>query len=150
MPDVVAVGQKYLAGIDDESVESRVSYEVGDFFESQPIIGAEVYLIRMCLHYYSFEDGVKILKKVVDAMKPGKSRILVMDTVLPAPGRVSTAVERQLRVRDLAMMQLKGTHERNEEDWQAIFTAADPRLEMRSCDMPFGSEMALMELVLME
>lgn len=121
---------------------------MGDFFEEQPVNGAEVYLVRMVLHYWSAEDCVRILKRLVLALTPGKSRIVVMDTVLPTPGKVSTLVERQLRVRDLAMMQLQGNHERSEEDWQAIFTAADPRLEMRGCSMPFGSEMSIMELVL--
>jgi 6-hydroxytryprostatin B O-methyltransferase len=71
-----------------------------------------------------------------------------MDTVLPMPGRISSVVERQLRVRDLAMLQLHGNHERTEEDWNAIFASTNPPLRVVETNLPFGSEMSIMELAI--
>nr|WNS47926.1 CapK [Capnodium sp. TTI-000886] len=148
LPDVIPGGQEYLATVKNDTVKSRIQYKAQDFFQDQAETGADVYLLRMILHYWSFDDSVQIIKKLVPALKPGHSRILVMDTTMPRPGAVSTVTERQLRVRDLAMMQLHGSHERTPEDWNAIFKAADPRLQLKGIYMPFGSELSLMELVL--
>ncbi|KAH9844670.1 Hydroxyindole O-methyltransferase [Teratosphaeria destructans] len=149
LPDGVRDGKEYIASVrKPESVTSRIQYQAHDFFQEQPIKGAEVYLLRMILHYWSLEHSVKTLRALIPALEAGKSRIIVMDTVLPAPGSISNVMERQLRVRDLAMMQLHGSHERNPEDWNAIFKAADERFEIKSMNMPFGSELAVIEVVL--
>jgi 6-hydroxytryprostatin B O-methyltransferase len=102
----------------------------------------------MVLHYWSPEDCVRILQQLASAMASEKSRIIVMDTVLPMPGRISSVVERQLRVRDLAMLQLHGNHERTEEDWNAIFASTNPPLRVIETNLPFGSEMSIMELAI--
>lgn len=143
-PDVLEDGKAYASSTDNQSVASRIQYQAHDFFEEQPVKGAPVYLLRMILHYWSFDESLKILRSLISSMIPGTSRIFVMDTVLPGPGQVTTVTERQLRVRDLAMMQLHSSHERSPEDWDAMFKAADPRLQLTNVVVPFGSELALM------
>jgi 6-hydroxytryprostatin B O-methyltransferase len=147
LPDVVAIGEKYLTNLRNDAIASRVSYAVHDFFAPQPQ-PAEVFLVRMVLHYWSPEDCVRILQQLASAMASEKSRIIVMDTVLPMPGRISSVVERQLRVRDLAMLQLHGNHERTEEDWNTIFASTNPPLRVVETNLPFGSEMSIMELAM--
>lgn len=148
LPDVVKQGKEYISNLKDESIASRIKYATHNFFDDQPIIGAEVYLLRMILHYWSIEESAKILRKLVSVLKPNRSRILVMDTVLPSPGSVTTVTERQLRTRDLAMLQIHNSGERNIEDWEAIYKEADPRLRVERVHLPFGSQMSVMELVL--
>lgn len=142
--DVLADGKAYASSIENQSVVDRVQYQAHDFFQEQPVRGAPVYLLRMILHYWSFDESVRILKSLVSSMIPGSSRLLVMDTVLPDPGRVTTITERHLRVRDLAMMQLHGGHERRPDEWEAIFKFADSRLRLADVVIPFGSQLALM------
>lgn len=125
----------------------RIKFQAYNFFEKQPTSGADVYLLRMILHDWSFDEAVRILSNIIPALKKD-SMIIIMDTVLPDPGSIPAAQERLLRVRDLTMMQVFNSQERAIEDWLAIFDRVDSRLKMRNLTRPFGSVMALMELVL--
>jgi hypothetical protein len=86
--------------------------------------------------------------KEEDGEKRGKGKILIMDTVLPAPGQVPSAVERMVRVRDLTMMQVFNSHERDLEQWRRLLEKADERLRLARVIEPFGSAMALLEVEL--
>ena len=46
-----------------------------------------------------------------------KSRIIIMDTVLPKPGSVPVSVERIARARDMTMLQAFNSKERDLDDW---------------------------------
>ncbi|KAM5343387.1 hypothetical protein ACJ41O_011924 [Fusarium nematophilum] len=149
LASVVPGGEQYVASLADASLAERIKFQPHNFFEPQPITGADVYLLRMILHDWPFEDSVQILKNLVPALKGG-SRILIMDTVLPVPGSIPAAKERLLRVRDLTMMQVFNSLERGIEDWKAIFAKADSRLEVKSVSHPPGSNLSLIELVLLD
>lgn len=66
-------------------------------------------MLRMILHGWPAEIAINILKNQLPALRANypRSRLLVMDTVLPTPGSDSTSIvdEALLRVRDLTMMQ---------------------------------------------
>lgn len=125
----------------------RIQFQAHSFFEEQPIIAAKVYLLRMILHDWSFDDAVKILSRLVEAMD-SNSRIIVMDTVLPDPGSIPVTQERLLRVRDLTMAQVFNSHERDMEAWNSVFTAVEGgKLKVKSTVQPVGSVMSLLELV---
>lgn len=86
-------------------VRDRIEWMPHDFFKEQPVKGADVYLFRFILHDHS--DGsvlttslgqradtltqyvcvhsncVKILSRIIDAMDPVKSRILIDDAIVP-------------------------------------------------------------------
>ena len=49
--------------------------------------------IRFCLHDYSDDDAVKILRNIIPAMKHGAS-LVVIDAVLPEPNIVGQSEER--------------------------------------------------------
>ena len=74
----------------------RISFEVNDFFEMQPVKDAEVYLLRFICHDYSDNYSAKILRNVVEAMG-SKSRIVVMDGITPLPRAMSNHEERKSR-----------------------------------------------------
>ncbi|KAA8644447.1 hypothetical protein EYZ11_003576 [Aspergillus tanneri] len=150
LPEVVAGGPEYLASLPDaDDLECRIEYRAHSFFDPQPVTDGDVYLLRMILHDWPAEDSVRILSRLVQALKPG-ARIIVMDTVLPSPGAIPASKERLLRVRDLTMMQVFNSRERHMEDWIDIFRKVDGRLTMKKVEQPFGSVMSLIELHLDE
>lgn len=69
-----------------------------------------------------------------------------MDTVLPEPGSIPSSAERLLRVRDLTMMQVFNSQERDMEEWGKVFEKADSRLRVLEVNRPFGSNLALVVL----
>jgi 6-hydroxytryprostatin B O-methyltransferase len=130
-------------------ITSRITFQGHDFTKPQPVVGADVYLLRMILHDWPDHVAVTILKNLVPALEGKRqARLLVMDTVLPAPGQVPGSVERIVRVRDLTMMQVFNSHERDLDQWTALLTAADERLCLRRVIEPFGSAMSLLEIEL--
>ena len=70
-----------------------------------------------------------------------------MDTVLPQPRSVPSVTEAALRVRDLAMMQVHNSKERELEEWVALLKGADERLGIKAVVQPFGSTMSVLEVV---
>ncbi|THY13931.1 hypothetical protein D6D00_09989 [Aureobasidium pullulans] len=144
LPEViVSSGAKAIST--DADLSSRITFEPHSFFEEQTIHGADIYLLRMILHDWGFEDSVKILSNIVPSLG-ANSKIIIMDTVLPEPGSIPSSVERLLRVRDLTMMQVFNSQERAVEDWGKVFEKADPRLRVLELNRPFGSNLALIVL----
>ncbi|KAH8807458.1 O-methyltransferase-domain-containing protein, partial [Xylogone sp. PMI_703] len=127
-------------------IASRITFQDHDFFKPQPVQGADVYLLRMILHDWPDADTVKILKNIIAAMDKTKSRLLIMDTVLPKPGSVPVSVERIVRARDLTMLQAFNSKERDLDDWKTLLTLADPNLHLNGVVQPFGSAMSVLEV----
>lgn len=73
----------------------RVKFMAHDFFASQPTTG-DVYLLRHICHDWSSKYAAKILQAIVPAMK-ASSKILLIETVLQAPGSLSRIAERTHR-----------------------------------------------------
>lgn len=128
-------------------IVSRLTFQAHDFTQPQPVRGANVYLLRMILHDWPDDEAARILRNVVTAMDKDKSRLLIMDTVLPSPGSVPVSVERIVRVRDLTMMQVFNSKERELDDWKGLLAAADPALGIASVVQPFGSAMSILEVM---
>ena len=102
----------------------------------------------MILHDWPDADAAKILRNIVAAMDKVKSRLLVMDTILPKPGSVPVSVERIVRARDLTMLQAFNSKERELDDWKELFSAADSTLHLVDVVQPVGSAMSILELAL--
>ncbi|KAK3903749.1 S-adenosyl-L-methionine-dependent methyltransferase [Staphylotrichum tortipilum] len=111
LPEVVAVveGQK-----DAELVGVKM---VGmDFFKEQPIKGALVYYMRRCLHDYSDDECLAMLKPTVAAMS-NDSRLLVVE--MP----VGTQPTRLQASMDLMMMAISGK-ERTMDEYRELLGKA--------------------------
>ncbi|KAE8141739.1 S-adenosyl-L-methionine-dependent methyltransferase [Aspergillus pseudotamarii] len=146
LPEVVAEGPEYLSSLNDtQDLRPRISYRAHSFFDPQPVQDADVYMLRMILHNWSFADCVRILSRLVQTLKPG-ARILIVDIVLPDPGVIPASKERLLRVQDLIMRQVFNSMERHLENWMDIFKRVDERLIVKSIVEPHGSLMSLIEL----
>lgn len=127
-------------------IASRISFQEHDFFKSQLVHHAEVYLLRMILHDWADADAVVILRQLVSAMSSG-SRLIIMDSVLPRSGSIPSAQERMLRVRDMTMLEAFNSFERDEEDWRRLLVTADRGLTLRDIKEPKGSTLSLLEVV---
>ncbi|KAI8956424.1 putative O-methyltransferase [Daldinia sp. FL1419] len=68
-----------ISTVSDDSFEA-VSH---DFFTAQPIKHARAYYLHSILHNWGDDDCVKILQQLKPAMKPGYSRLILNEIVVP-------------------------------------------------------------------
>lgn len=89
-----------------------------DFFTPQPIHGAKAYYLKMCLHDWPNPQCIQILSQLKPALKPGYSRILLNEIVIPdeKAGWFETSV-------DMLMMQVHSAQERREWEWISLVDA---------------------------
>ncbi|KAG0136002.1 S-adenosyl-L-methionine-dependent methyltransferase [Tuber indicum] len=112
-----------------DSIKPRCSFHVHNFFETQPVV-ADVYFLRMVLHFLNDEDCVRVLKCVVPAMKPG-ARILVAESIFPVPGELPNPLHRYVSILNWNMSALLNARERTFAEYEEIFHAADRRFRVK-------------------
>ncbi|KAL4887226.1 S-adenosyl-L-methionine-dependent methyltransferase [Aspergillus karnatakaensis] len=93
-----------------------------DFFKEQPVKGARAYYMHSVLHDWPDNIASKILANLVAAMKPGNSKILINENVIPDTGAYWETTSL-----DLIMMQI-GSGERTERQWHALLESAGLRI----------------------
>ncbi|KAK3294633.1 O-methyltransferase-domain-containing protein [Chaetomium fimeti] len=101
-----------------------------DFFKEQPVKGALVYYIRRCLHDYSDDECVVMLKHLSGAMAPD-SRLLIVETML---GDQPSAFQAAM---DLSMLTISGK-ERTRANFEDITGKAALKITKVS-QIPGGS-----------
>ncbi|GAB1312819.1 S-adenosyl-L-methionine-dependent methyltransferase [Madurella fahalii] len=148
LPANAESGREAAAKALPASIASRLSFQGHDFTQPQPVQGADIYLLRMILHDWPDGKAAEILRHIVAAMDVERSRLLIMDTVLPDPGSVPPSVERIARARDLTMMQAFNSKERGLEDWKYLLGLVSSRLKLAGVVQPFGSAMSVLEVTL--
>lgn len=84
-----------------------------DFFTPEDIQGARVYYLKMVLHDWPDEQCKQILSNLKLALKPGHSRILLNEIIIPETnaGWFETSV-------DMIMMSFHSAQERREKHWR--------------------------------
>ncbi|KAH7350331.1 S-adenosyl-L-methionine-dependent methyltransferase [Pyrenochaeta sp. MPI-SDFR-AT-0127] len=100
-----------------------IDFMVHDFYTEQPIKGAKAYYIRQCLHNHPDRSCVDVLSRLREACKPGYSRVLIHEQVVPEIGATA-----EVAVEDIAMMALCGVGERTEKEWTNIVQKAGLKL----------------------
>ena len=128
------------------SIAARLTYQHHDFFTAQPLKDIDVFLLRMIIHDWPTAEAQDIIRNLVGSMKPG-GKLIIMDTVLPRPGSVPSITEAALRVRDLSMMQVHNSKERELEEWVALLKGGDEKLRLVNVVQPYGSSMSVLEVV---
>ncbi|KAF2848430.1 S-adenosyl-L-methionine-dependent methyltransferase [Plenodomus tracheiphilus IPT5] len=115
-------------------VQDRVSFQVADYNEPQPVRDAGIYLMRNVFHNNNDEDSASILRGLIPALegRPDDARLLINDCIVPqrAGGDITRSEENSFRQLDLMMMMLFGAKERTEDDWKKLFKSVDDRLEI--------------------
>lgn len=131
-----------------EELSGRVELMAHDFFTAQPVKDGDVYLLRQILHDWPDAAAVQILKNIVPAMQKNGSRVLIMDQVVPAPGTLPKAQEREARTVDLVVMSHFNGKQRDMDDWKNVVQAANDGLRIQRVVQPKGSHFAIIEVVL--
>ncbi|KAL9005014.1 MAG: hypothetical protein Q9188_002195 [Gyalolechia gomerana] len=126
-----------------EHLKDRVEFMAHDFFTEQPVKEADIYFFRFILHNWSDKYCMEILKNLLPAMKEG-SKIVIYEFLLPE--MADTAWSKK-QGRNLDMIQALGWNslERTKSDWEALFTAVDPRYMFLGTRTPEGSSVSLIE-----
>ena len=86
--------------------------------------GARVYYLRSILHDWPDDKCKLILKHLASAMKPGYSKILINELILPDQG--CGIIPAQL---DMTMMVCLGAMERSEKQWHELVGSAGLKIE---------------------
>ncbi|KAL8760593.1 MAG: hypothetical protein Q9184_003225 [Pyrenodesmia sp. 2 TL-2023] len=108
--------------------QPRIEFMAHDFFSEQPVV-AKNYLLRAIFHNWPDHYYVRILKSLVPAMTNG-ARLVINDSVVPAPGTLDLLSERNIWVYDMLMMTLFNVREREREDWVSLLNEADPHFTL--------------------
>jgi hypothetical protein len=159
LPEVVEKGRaKVLA-----EVAERVEFMAHDFFQEQPVKGADVYLLRWILHDWSNQKSLTILRNLIPALESG-ANVLIQEFILPEPGILPsyhektirqvpflpfvnyTTNHKHIRNMDIAMKAMFNSRERSIEDWSILFREADPRFQLVKVEAPNMSNLAVMQL----
>ncbi|XXH04676.1 hypothetical protein Hte_011096 [Hypoxylon texense] len=98
-----------------QQVNPRIEKMEYDFFTEQPVKGARAYYTHFVLHDWPDEEAVKIASRVRDAMKPGYSKFLIHEHVVPSMGQ-----DYEQTVLDLIMTTNFGAKERSPAQWSEL------------------------------
>ncbi|KAI0799436.1 putative O-methyltransferase [Xylaria sp. FL0064] len=139
LPDVVAAAKQTLP-------TDHVQYRAHDFFSTQPIVGANVYLFRWVFHNWPDHYVIRILRAQVPALRKG-ARILVNESLSPQPGSLPLTLERNLCFLDLLMLTTNNLRLRTMSEWQDIFRSADSRFGKVRCFSDVEAALAILEVV---
>jgi hypothetical protein len=90
-----------------------------DFFTAQPIENARAYYLHSVLHDWGDDDCVKILEQLKSAMKPGYSKLLINEIIVPSqnPTWPVTSMDQLVFV-------LGAMRERTQVEWDSLLRRA--------------------------
>ncbi|KAF5865903.1 hypothetical protein ETB97_001971 [Aspergillus alliaceus] len=133
----------------DQGVGSQIEFQQVSFFDANPVLGAEVYLVRHVCHDWPDQYVVKILRNLMRAASP-TSEILIVDSVVPPRVDERCFMERYLRSISLQMNVLFNALERTAEQWASVVQQADPRWSIYCITTPPGSMSSIIDIRLTE
>jgi len=129
-------------------MQRRVTFQPQNFFEDQPVgLYPKAYLLKSVLHDWNDADCVRILSKIMPAVRRG-TRIFIMDRLASTAvdGHVPSHYESRTQFMDLLMWSLFGAKERNEEDWTRLAKLVDPNLKVQAVKTFVGSDWGMVEM----
>ncbi|KAL8365405.1 hypothetical protein RB595_004283 [Gaeumannomyces hyphopodioides] len=150
--DLPRVGPVFDAGADDADLraEGRVGFVAHDFFEPQPVAGADVYMLKMILHDWTDAECARILRALVPALKPG-ARVILIEYMGGGDEGAQQDLPRSIRTMgtatDLRLMALFNARERPVGAWKGLLAAADERFKVVSVRANPGEFFAVIEAI---
>ncbi|KAI1770223.1 putative O-methyltransferase [Hypoxylon cercidicola] len=129
--DLLAFHEKYalkgrlilqdLASVTDNigDLDPAIECMPYDFFSPQPVEGARAYFYHHILHDWSDVKCMEILAQVKASMKPGYSRLLIHEMIIPEQG--ASTFHAML---DMSMMAFNSGMERTERQWRELLESA--------------------------
>ncbi|KAI1498673.1 S-adenosyl-L-methionine-dependent methyltransferase [Biscogniauxia marginata] len=138
LPEVVAGAEI------PSDLEGRLEFAPYDFLAEMVPRRADAYVFRHIFHDWSDQYAVKILRNLVPALEPGKSRLWLSEVVLP---NLSYHTRDQTqRSADLLMKAGFNGKERSKRDWESLFAQVDKRFHIASIVQPQGANDAVIEV----
>ncbi|KAL5358960.1 O-methyltransferase-domain-containing protein [Aspergillus floccosus] len=136
-PHLYFIVQDYEAsGPGDGSEQAacdRISWQRHNYYDAQPVKGADVYLLSNILMDNTQSQCQRILASIADAMIPNKSVLLVGDAIDISTEETHSAYSSSMNMHMLACF---GTFFRSKDDWERLFfNAAGGRLRLTSSSM---------------
>ncbi|TVY55639.1 O-methyltransferase gsfB, partial [Lachnellula suecica] len=104
---------------------SKITFMAHDFFETQPVKGADVYLFRWIFHNHSDKYSEKMLRALIPALKKGARVVINEQCLRRGFGEESLWDEKIIRTMDLIMLTLLNAKERSERDFRELFGRVD-------------------------
>lgn len=90
-----------------------------DFFTPQPVRHARVYYLHSVLHDWGDDECLRILEQLKPALRPGYSRVLINEIIVPDRDASWAATSM-----DQLVFVLGAMRERTRADWEAILSRA--------------------------
>lgn len=140
LSEVILQAQEGLSA----DLRERINFKVHDFFQEQPVKGADVYLLRLILHDWSDKYATLIIRALIPALKGG-AKVVVNDRVVPGCGEAHYLAEREARDSDMYMLAFQNGKERTADDWTRLFRGADRRFKLSQVYQPVKSYLAIVE-----
>lgn len=128
------------------ALANRISFMPHDFFQDQPVHGADVYHFRWIFHDWPDQYCLKLLRALIPALKPG-ARVLVSDFIVPESGATTRYEEGLVRGFDLAMMELFNAREREKRDWERLFGETDSRFHFNGVRTVPGADLGFISAI---
>ncbi|KAK4456335.1 S-adenosyl-L-methionine-dependent methyltransferase [Cladorrhinum samala] len=97
------------------ALDARIEPTVHDFHAEQPVKGARAYYMHSVLHDWPDEVCLSILGQIKKAMKPGYSRLLINENVIP-----DTKAHWETTGLDILMSLLLSSKERTRMEWSRL------------------------------
>ncbi|GAA6008220.1 hypothetical protein JCM10207_000043 [Rhodosporidiobolus poonsookiae] len=112
----------------DKLSSGSVQLVAHNFFEPQPVKGADLYFLRCIIHDWADPESKTILSHLADAAEPSSRLVLIEQTYdyLPPNGRAMAAIP---YLSDLQMMCALNAQERTEEQYKKLGAEARWKLK---------------------
>ncbi|KAK4164968.1 S-adenosyl-L-methionine-dependent methyltransferase [Cladorrhinum sp. PSN259] len=104
-----------ISQIDVSDLDKRIEPTVYDFHTEQPVKGARAYYMHSVLHDWPDEVCLSILAQIKKAMKPGYSKLLINENVIP-----DTGAHWETTGLDVLMSLLLSSKERTRVEWYKL------------------------------
>ncbi|KAL5411980.1 hypothetical protein PMIN06_009449 [Paraphaeosphaeria minitans] len=108
-----------------ESLHPKIERMKYNFYTEQPVKAARAYYLHSILHDWPDEVCKTILKQVASAMKPGYSKLLIHENIIPSKG-----AEWEATALDIMMAAMLSSKERTKDEWYALLEAPELRLKI--------------------
>ena len=141
-PGPVAKGRTEI----DTRLTTRIEFQEHDFFQDNPAANPDVFLLRNVLHDWPDQYAIIILQKLFKTMATS-TKLLIVDSVVPAQGILPDSAEKSLRVLDMTMMTMMNSKERTADDWAALVQWVDISAKIKNIHRPAGSTLSMIEVV---
>ncbi|KAI5921763.1 sterigmatocystin 8-O-methyltransferase [Camillea tinctor] len=106
-----------------QNIDPAIELVAYDFFTEQPVTGSRAYFYHHVLHDWSDFKCLTILEQVKKAMRPGYSKLLLHEMIVPERGASTFHA-----MFDLSMMAFNAGMERTERQWEALLDEAGFRV----------------------